>query len=119
MTPEQQQRRTLEMCAKACGIAYTCYSQHSDGGVVGLHRPEFGLWNPLANTVEGRSQCAEMCAELGIDTEWQDEGVVCSVWLTQHETVEDYDDHPSNTAAWQAAACAVAAAIGEAKEQTP
>jgi hypothetical protein len=110
MTPEQ--RRQLEMCAKACGIE----GEYRTIGIC-AQRWDSPFWNPLADTDAGRSQCAVMCAELGIDTITNYflnyNGVLCddSHYNTQHEP---YHNHPSRTAAWQAAACAVAAAIGEA-----
>ncbi len=107
----------LTLAAKSCGIAYTCYSEHSDGGAVGLHRPEFGLWNPLADTEAGRSQCAVMCAELGISSIQNHEyKFVCCELSSDggYYMEESFADHPSKTAAWQSAAVDVAVEIGRA-----
>jgi hypothetical protein len=112
MTPEQQ-RHTLEMCAKACGIEGE-YRSHG----IPLKRGPQAYWNPLADTIVGRSQCSEMCAELGMTSEFENELGRATAKIPHgqggHYRTEWYSDHPTKTAAWQAAACAVAAAIGEA-----
>ncbi len=102
-TPDQQ-RYILEMCALAINKGYWHPTTHDT---------ESGTWNPLADTEAGRSQCAEMCAAMGIESRWMDKLVLCMSQVTGHCGRAKYADHPSKSAAWQAAACAVAATIGE------
>lgn len=121
-TPDQQ-RHILEMCAKACGYEFRWQDlRTSRKGKFGdleysgrvaciVGAKEF---NPLADTEAGRSQCAVMCAELDIDVIW--EPVTQHVQCFKGQTlsaVEYYADHLNKRVAWQAAACAVACAIGE------
>ena len=106
MNTETNQRHILEMCAKACGIAgeYHSLGIYPKGG-------PYAYWNPLADTIMGRSQCAVMCAELGIEVEWGPRGVGCNT--SRFDYGATVSNHPTKTVAWQAAACAVAAAIGK------
>jgi hypothetical protein len=107
-------RHTLEMCAKALGRRIISWERGVAMLMTGnpmLSEP----FNPLADTDAGRSQCAVMCSELGISTDWNnhpyDAYIRCYTYRTHHN--ENYSDHSTKTAAWQAAACAVAAQIAE------
>jgi hypothetical protein len=122
-------RHIIEMCAKACGQPVVWQDDFRVGrkGNFGLveYKRRSGFfctngqeWNPLADTEVGRSQCAVMFAELGIHVRWGVLGTSVECWrgtdYPYPSIIKAFADHPSKTAAWQAAACAVAAAIGEA-----
>jgi hypothetical protein len=53
-----------------------------------------------------------MGAELGIDVQWSKATITC--FTSAKLGYVDIASYPTKTAAWQAAACSVAAAIGEA-----
>jgi hypothetical protein len=108
------ERKMLEAAAKACGI-----SQHPDGGCEHLFFIDgaYVLWNPLANPTD----CAEMCADVGIGTEWWelDNAVNCLVDNNMHSVEHHvfFKDHDnSRLKAWMFAATMVAAKIGGYKE---
>jgi hypothetical protein len=115
MNSELTDREILEACARACGLQY---QRHVRGLLVSSGTDCWEEWDPLADTNEGRSQCAIMCAELGITSRPNNRQgwAVCEVYAGTCciDDFQHYDDHQTKTAAWQAAACAVAAAIGEA-----
>jgi len=113
MTPEQR-RHILEMCAKACGYKYSDLQFSGETGLCLVGEFKAACWDPLADTEAGRSQCVTMCAELGINTTVYGSYLEC--WEHGYKRHCDgyFDNHPTKTAAWQAAACAVAAKIGEA-----
>lgn len=107
MTTEQQ-RNILEAAAKACGIDST-QETYFDHGV-----PVY--WNPITSS----DDCAEMCAELCINTTywWGSKEVECQCFFVK-DFVEFFNyktelaDHDnSRLKAWRHAATMVAAKIG-------
>ena len=110
MTTDKQ-RLILEAAAKACGFNLVewkwysspvpCYVRMENG------EPTAQRWNPLTSTAD----CAEMCAELKIDTTHWKPAVSCGHECIQHdEALKDHDN--SRLKAWMYAATIVAAKIG-------
>ena len=116
----KQQRKILEFAAKACGVELEPFiagkkpcrliEGESGEGYISV------LWNPLTSPAD----CAEMCAELEIDTVWAEEHVVCHVGSEMlYEAIELYEDHDnSRLKAWMYAATMVAAKIGGYEDGT-
>lgn len=68
-------------------------------------------WRPDINS----GDCAEMCATLGINTNWWKLHVICVTPSGEMLAIENFADHNNDRAAsWRMAALRVAAAIGEA-----
>jgi len=114
-------REMLTLAAKAMGLEFhgdneTCsggrwIKQSETPGVIPTNRR---AWNPLTNS----GDCAELCAALGINTNWvlETDGtpvrVVCEsrkIGRMDSAGIVDND----RAAAWRLAAVRVAAAIGE------
>jgi hypothetical protein len=69
-------------------------------------------WQPDINS----DDCAEMCAALGINTEWWNLHVICVLPSGEPLAIENFADHKNDrTAAWRMAALRVASEIGRAK----
>ena len=110
-------RKILEAAAKACGLRhvdYTGIDYDGSGGLVlvnenGYHTRE---WNPLTNPAD----TAEMCAKLGVNSEWElvSDAVICDVnWddTCTYPTVTSFFSNYANSRlkAWMFAATMVAA----------
>ena len=103
----EQQRKILEVAAKACGLTYLM-----TGEVCDLEQGNYH-WNPLTNPAD----TAEMCAKLEIDWLNKREWVVCRtttdhgyVVKTDAQKIEDHDN--SRLKAWMYATTMAAAKIG-------
>lgn len=81
---------------------------------VGIADVPYGrpLWNPLTDN----DDCAEMCAQLMIDTSW-DENNKCVDAMHPTKSIVRYEHFKNHNndrlAAWRHAACLVAAMMGE------
>jgi hypothetical protein len=120
-------REILEKCARAMGkhvLQDTPYNRLKAGRDDEDENERLGLlvrfsdetaywWNPL----ESNGDCAEMCAQLMIDTEWYVERVKCLCFQIEtglEDKFELYADHNNDRlAAWRHAACQVAAMMEE------
>ncbi len=114
MTPEQQ-RKILEYAAKACGIdaQWDC----PERGMMRLTPDGIDTmsWNPITNSAD----TAEMCAKLGVNSEWElvSDAVICDVnWddTCTYPTVTSFFSNYANSRlkAWMYAATMCAAKIG-------
>lgn len=107
-----KQRLILEAAAKACGIEATGYHhkfgiKHTAGSD---YFPRTEYWNPYTRPED----CAEMCAELGIETRYYErpiDFVACSEGKLS-VSIETKDHDNSRLKAWMAAATMIAAKIG-------
>jgi len=108
-------RELLELAARAMGYSHTTDNVRSDLGILinGMHASKtdrtYTCWNPLTSS----SECADMCAALGIDTKWGASIVACGSdrvlrWLAEPCAKLEY-----RPAAWRLAAMRVAAEIGK------
>ncbi len=106
-------RELLEKCARACDINGVGYTTLGDLITHWTGEESYEFWNPL----EYSDDCAEMCAQLMIDTEWYVERVTCLCFQIEtglEDKFELYADHNNDRlAAWRHAACQVAAMMGE------
>ena len=112
MTPEQQ-RKMLEAAAKACGfkkwrVLTSGLFQVSNNENWNEAFAKWTGWNPLAN----HADTAEMCAEVGIDTAWFEDKVLCAQFVGYKSWAEFKDHDNSRLKAWMYAATMVAAKIG-------
>lgn len=105
-------RDTLEKCARVMGLNVEFVSNIIEGehAYVGDK-----VWNPLTDN----DDCAEMCAQLMIDTHWgsnttfvEASGYDSSDTLVYYQA-ELKDHNNDKCAAWRHAACNVAAMMGE------
>ena len=110
MTTEQQ-RKMLECAAKACGIVV--WDWYQEGPY--LYGDSNSLWNPLTRPAD----TAEMCAKLGVNSEWElvSDAVICDVnWddTCTYPTVTAFFSNYANSRlkAWMHAATMVVAKIG-------
>ncbi len=106
-------REILEKCAMACG--YSMHGMINDSFIVNFPTGMRGEWNPLTRN----DDCAEMCAQLMIDTHWgsnttfvEASGYDSSDTLVYYQA-ELKDHNNDKCAAWRHAACHVAAMMGE------
>lgn len=104
----EQQWKMLECAAKACGLSevertpygfFRCVGVHEDGKRCLVE------WNPLANP----GDTAEMCAEVGIDTAWFEDKVLCAPFVGYKSWAEFKDHDNSRLKAWMFAATMCAA----------
>ena len=122
MTPEQQ-RKTLECAAKACGLSVKPMeiknvTEQGDDRFIGLLADDWprGWFNPLANPAD----TAEMCAKICINTTywWGSKEVECQCFFVKEFTeffshrVKEADHDNSRLKAWMFAATMCAAKIG-------
>ena len=116
MKPEQQ-RAILEAAAKACGVhllwheRWGCFYDYNKRH----ESKDFQEWNPITNS----SDTAEMCAKLGVNSEWDlvSDAVICDVnWddTCTYPTVTSFFSNYANSRlkAWMYAATMCAAKIG-------
>ena len=122
MTTEQK-RKMLEAAAKACGIYNRISWDNSKNQplLMSCAKPKdiytpWGnaapvVWNPLTNLAD----CAEMCAELGINSFWFMKKDYIQAYGGKSELLAqaEFKDHDnSRLKAWMYAATMVAAKIG-------
>lgn len=107
MTTEQQ-IKILECAAKACGLEKAPVFSDGSRDIAMRNR-----WNPLISPAD----CAEMCAELKINTFHWPDAVACDTNFPQRlgaeASLKDHDN--SRLKAWMYAATMVAAKIGGLK----
>ena len=101
-------RELLELAARAMG-----YKKSNAPLLKGLNmyvdtRGEARMWEPDADS----GDCAEMCAALGIGTQWVGAWVECS--HGESFVTEEFGD--DRAAAWRTAALRVASEIGRGRE---
>lgn len=116
---KDEQRKILEAAAKACGIEYWVvkFSPRS-APIEKIHTTMGGEtveWNPITNSAD----TAEMCAKLGVNSEWDlvSDAVICDVnWddTCTYPTVTSFFSNYANSRlkAWMYAATMCAAKIG-------
>ena len=111
MKPDQQ-REILEAAAKACGISG---SVMGSGDIIYEKNGVAIYWNPITNSAD----TAEMCAKLGVNSEWDlvSDAVICDVnWddTCTYPTVTSFFSNYANSRlkAWMYAATMCAAKIG-------
>jgi len=108
------ERELLEKAARACGYNVEGIYQDDDG-VTWLQlnpRPSERVgWSSLADS----GDCAEMNAQLMIDTEWYQSFVLCRDYSNEIAVDAIYATHGVRSAAWRYASTVVAGMMGERK----
>jgi len=97
-------KEQLAAICKAMGFVLV----ETGAGLNAANEVSASTFNPMKN----HADCAVMCAQLRIDTEYWDEAVECRANF--YVRYESFKDHETPLKAWMAASCAVAAEIGRA-----
>lgn len=110
-------RELLTLAARAMGFDSRGSFEHSDCSGIYIVHPvlnddagAYVKWKPHSDS----SDCARMCAALGIDSIWWDTYVRCEFDDIDADVREHFRDHNNDrSAAWRLAALRVAAEIGK------